>query len=109
MMTSQTVGTMTPAIAAFMCSRSSWRFRRYQGALDGFGVTSALAWSSSGALTRNESRKRREREHHGGDELDEDEVRPDEDFLVAMLGPGGWRPVGRLRLWPLRSYPALSR
>src|SRR3989304_8961592 len=48
------VGRMTPAQALSMCSSSSWRFRKYQGALDGLGVTSGLARFSSGALMNTE-------------------------------------------------------
>ena len=44
-------GTITPASAGCMCSSSSCRFRKYHGALDGFGVRSGLACASSGAFT----------------------------------------------------------
>src|SRR5713101_3080256 len=40
-----------------MCNRSSWRLRKYHGAFDGFGVTSALARFSRGALMRTDRRR----------------------------------------------------
>src|SRR5258708_780733 len=49
-------GTSTPANDGCMCSSSSCRFRKYQGALDGLGVLSALAWASSGAWRMIETR-----------------------------------------------------
>src|SRR3990172_4780745 len=49
------VGRRTPAQALSMWRRSSWRLRKYQGALDGFGVTSELARFRSGALMKTES------------------------------------------------------
>src|SRR5256885_11049443 len=48
------VGRRTPAHALSMCSNSSCRLRKYQGALDGLGVTSVLARFSRGALIRTE-------------------------------------------------------
>src|SRR6266508_1236172 len=48
------VGRRTPAQALSMCRRSSWRLRKYQGALDGFGVTSWLARFNSGAFMNTE-------------------------------------------------------
>src|SRR5205085_6677116 len=41
-------GISTPASDGCMCSNSSCRFRKYHGALEGFGVRSGLAWASSG-------------------------------------------------------------
>ena len=41
---------MTPAKAGCMCSSSSCKFMKYQGALEGLGVTVGSASSSSGAL-----------------------------------------------------------
>ena len=67
-----------------MCSSSSCRLRKYQGALDGFGVTSALARLISGALTSAEMTVKRKREQDGADELDEYEVRPDEQLFLAL-------------------------
>src|SRR5688500_3598641 len=46
----QIVGTMTPARPLSMWCSSSWRFSRYHGAFDGFGVRSGFEWSWSGAL-----------------------------------------------------------
>src|SRR3972149_4331680 len=43
------VGIITPASVGCICSSSSWRFMKYQGALDGFSVTSGLAKSRRGA------------------------------------------------------------
>src|SRR3989337_2618141 len=48
------VGSRTPAQALSMCNSSSCRFKKYHGALDGLGVTSALARFSSGALMKTE-------------------------------------------------------
>src|SRR3990172_265348 len=48
------VGTRTPAQALSMCRSSSWRLRKYQGALDGLGVTFRLARLRSGALMKTE-------------------------------------------------------
>src|SRR4030067_3056604 len=52
--TRATVGTRTPAQALSMCSSSSWRLRKYQGALDGLGVTLRLARLRRGALMKTE-------------------------------------------------------
>src|SRR3990172_6931726 len=49
-----TVGTRTPAQALSMCSSSSWRLRKYQGALDGLGVTLRFARFKRGALMKTE-------------------------------------------------------
>src|SRR3972149_33162 len=48
------VGTRTPAQALSMCSSSSWRLRRYQGALDGLGVTLRCARFRRGALMKTD-------------------------------------------------------
>src|SRR6266540_2983415 len=48
------VGRRTPAHALSMCSNSSCRLRKYQGALEGLGVTSVLARFRRGALIRTE-------------------------------------------------------
>ena len=85
------VGRRTPAHALSMCSSSSCRFRKYHGALEGLGVTSGLARLSSGALMHRREDQERDREEDGGDELDEDEVGPDEDLFFALTlrpGPG---------------------
>ena len=47
-------GMVTPATIGWNMVRSSWRPRKYQGALDGLGVRLGLASSSSGALTNTE-------------------------------------------------------
>ena len=49
------VGTITPASPASMCSSSSCRFRKYHGAFDGFGVWFGLACAVSGALNSTET------------------------------------------------------
>ena len=49
------MGTITPASAGCMCSNSSWRLRKYQGAFDGLGVWPGFARSWSGELIRIES------------------------------------------------------
>src|SRR5438067_3736682 len=41
-------GMSTPANDGCMCSNNSCRFKKYHGALDGFGVRSGLACASSG-------------------------------------------------------------
>ncbi len=91
----KTVGTMTPASAGFMCSSSSCRLRKYHGALDGFGVTSALARLISGAFTTRRDHREAEGEQDGADELDEYEIRPDEELLLAFASRSylglGWR------------------
>src|SRR6266511_6181128 len=47
-------GMVTPATIGWNIVSSSWRPRKYQGALDGFGVRFGLASCSSGALTKIE-------------------------------------------------------
>src|SRR5919106_222669 len=49
------VGTITPATIGWKYRSSSWRPRKYHGALDGFGVRFGLASSRSGALTNVEN------------------------------------------------------
>ena len=79
-----------------MCRSSSCRFRKYHGAFDGFGVTSGFARFSSGALMNTERITNVIVNSSAADELDEDEVRPDEQLLFALaLGArtgrsGGW-------------------
>ena len=51
---SPTPGIVTPAIIGWNIVSSSCRPRKYQGALDGFGVWLMLASCSSGALTKIE-------------------------------------------------------
>src|SRR5215218_10183123 len=52
---SASVGTMTPASPASICSSSSCRFRKYHGAFDGFGVWFGLACAVNGALNSTEA------------------------------------------------------
>src|ERR687891_2072661 len=52
------VGTRTPATIGWKYRRSSWRARKYHGALDGFGVRLELASSRSGAFTKVENTMR---------------------------------------------------
>ena len=47
-------GMVTPATMGWNMVSSSWRPRKYHGALDGLGVWLVLAWVSSGALTKIE-------------------------------------------------------
>ena len=47
-------GMVTPATIGWNIVSSSWRPRKYHGALEGFGVWLGLASSSSGALTKIE-------------------------------------------------------
>merc|ERR1712034_280051 len=49
-------GMVTQATIGWNMVSSSWRPRKYQGALDGFGVLLKLANSSRGALTKIENR-----------------------------------------------------
>ena len=42
------VGTVTPAICGSKYDNSSWSPRKYQGALDGFGVELKFAGSNNG-------------------------------------------------------------
>src|SRR4029453_1613073 len=51
-------GMVTPATMGWNIVSSSWRPRKYQGALEGLGVWLALASSSSGALTNVENTSR---------------------------------------------------
>src|SRR5216110_2837558 len=48
------VGSTTPACHGSKKTSISWRPRKYQGALEGFGVRVGLAGSSSGASTRSD-------------------------------------------------------
>ena len=50
-------GIVTPAIIGSNIVSSSWRPKKYQGALDGLGVALWLANSSSGALMNSEKTK----------------------------------------------------
>src|SRR3954463_9383904 len=51
-------GMVTPATIGWNMVSSSWRPRKYQGALDGLGVRLKLAVASSGALTNAENTSR---------------------------------------------------
>ena len=51
-------GMVTPATIGWNIVSSSWRPRKYHGALDGFGVWLTLASSSSGAFTNIEKTSR---------------------------------------------------
>ena len=51
-------GMVTPATIGWNMVSSSWRPRKYQGALDGFGVWLTFANSRSGALTTHEKSSR---------------------------------------------------
>src|SRR2546430_4926978 len=51
-------GMVTPATIGWNIVRSSWRPRKYHGALEGFGVRLKLASASSGALTNAENTSR---------------------------------------------------
>src|SRR5688500_11352884 len=48
-------GMVTPATMGWNMVSSSWRPRKYHGALEGLGVWLVLAWVSSGALTKTEN------------------------------------------------------
>ena len=52
-------GIVTPATMGWNIVRSSCSPRKYQGALDGFGVKLKLAVASSGALTKVEKTNRK--------------------------------------------------
>ena len=69
-----------------MCSSSSCRFRKYHGALDGFGVLSGLAWPSSGACRMIETTTMLSSSRIGRQELDRHQVRPDVDQAFGLLG-----------------------
>src|SRR3990172_9931177 len=59
MATMENVGTMTPATDGWKYASSSWRPRKYHGALATAGVTLPLASSSSGALMKRPMRSRK--------------------------------------------------
>ena len=75
------VGMVTPAIIGWNIVSSSWRPRKYHGALDGFGVWLGLASSSSGALTKIEKKSRKAVIAEGGHELDQEQVGPGVDLV----------------------------
>ena len=52
-------GMVTPATMGWNMVSSSWRPRKYQGALDGLGVKLKLAAARNGALTRAENTSRK--------------------------------------------------
>src|SRR5437899_1356707 len=52
-------GMVTPATMGWNIVSSSWRPRKYQGALDGLGVRLKLAVASNGALTKAENTSRK--------------------------------------------------
>src|SRR2546430_1878887 len=56
MSTITNVGKATPAISGGKRESSSCRPRKYQGALEGFGVMPGLAWPSNGACNQTETR-----------------------------------------------------
>src|SRR3546814_7435 len=51
-------GIVTPATIGWNMVSSSWRPRKYHGALEGFGVSLKLASSSSGAFTKIEKKSK---------------------------------------------------
>src|SRR5207245_10941855 len=56
MSTITNVGKATPAISGGKRESSSCRPRKYQGALEGFGVMPGLAWPNNGACNQTETR-----------------------------------------------------
>ena len=76
---------VTPAIIGWNIVSSSCRPRKYHGALDGFGVWSKLASSSSGALMKIAKTSRKAVMNERGRELGGEQMGPDVD-LVDGLG-----------------------
>ena len=75
-------GMVTPATIGWNIVSSSWRPRKYHGALEGFGVSLTLASSSSGAFTKIEKISVNAGHDQGGDELDGEQVGPHVDLVL---------------------------
>ena len=83
------VGTITPASAGCMWSRSSWRFRKYQGALGRVRGDRGVGLVEQDRVNEHRQDRQRGGEQDGRDELDEYEVWPDQQlfFPRAALPP----------------------
>ena len=76
-------GMVTPATIGWNIVSSSCRPRKYHGAFDGFGVWLTLASAEQRRVHERSRRSSRKAVHdQRGDELDDEQVRPDVDLVL---------------------------
>ncbi len=73
---------VTPATMGWNMVSSSWRPRKYQGALDGFGVWLRLASVEQRGVHEDREDQHERRAGQGGHELDRQQVGPDVDLVL---------------------------